>query len=868
MRKTLLFFILLCTKLSFAQVIDSFSDGDFTNNPTWSGTTSYFHVVDGVLSSNGPQATSTLYLSTPNSLSSNVAWEFYVNLGFDPSTTNYPRIYLISNQADLSATSGIQAYYLQLGSSSSAENFSLVKQNGATSTTLLTLPDKSRANATSVSVRVRVERTATGRWDIYTDFTGGTNLSHDGFVVDNSYTSTSYFGVYCRYSTASRYNLFKFDDFKIESYIDNLAPKVTNVKSLDDQNFEITFDESIDVTTAQNTNNYTISNLGNPSQVLVLGSNKVKLTFNNAAPTGNYTLSSINIADVKGNVQTSASSFNFFHIKSYIAQKGDVVINEIMAAPQSSATLNQEYIELYNTTEKYIIITGWKYKDASTSIATFSADTLAPKSYRIICKTADVPLFTVYGKTLGISPWPTLNNDNDDLSLTSVEGNLIDAVSYQDTWYRDSNKKTGYALELINPTSPCGGAFNWTASTASLNGTPGTQNAVYDPTYIDNVAPRLIGVKILSNTQVQVDFDKLISASMLTDVNNYSINNGIGKPNAVSLNGTGANSVILDLNTAILPNTENLLTVTNLANCGGVLIDANYHTAWVILTEPIKPNDILITEILFNPNKDGVDFVEIYNNSNRILNLNELSISNKSASGSAASKRIVTANSVFIRPQQYWVFSSNSAIVKSQYKVKNPSQMTDIANFPAYTNTAGTAALWNISDELVDTLYYNEKMHHVLLTNVKGVSLERVSLTKNANEQGNLQSAAELVGFATPTYKNSQAEDLQTRNNIVLQHKTFSPDHDGFEDELKVDYHFKESGNLLTVNVYDQKGYLIRRLMKNSSMPTQGSFIWDGLDDNNQPCKIGIYVLKFKVLNPKGWTDNYTKTVVLAGKLN
>ncbi len=189
MRKTLLFLLLLCTKLTFAQLNDSFTDGDFTNSPTWVGTTTSFQIIDGVLVSNGPQSTSTLYLSTSNSLSNNVAWEFYLNLTFDPSTANYPRIYLTANQQDLSSTTGLQGYYLQLGSSSSAENFSLVKQNGATTTTLLALADKVRSSASSVGVRVRVERSAIGRWDIYTDFTGGTNFTHDGFVVDNTYTS-------------------------------------------------------------------------------------------------------------------------------------------------------------------------------------------------------------------------------------------------------------------------------------------------------------------------------------------------------------------------------------------------------------------------------------------------------------------------------------------------------------------------------------------------------------------------------------------------------------------------------------------------------------------------------------------------------
>ena len=250
MRKTLLFLLILSSKLTLAQLNDNFSDGDFTINPTWGGTNPSFQIKDGALHANGPQATSTLYLSTSNALSSNVSWEFFLNLSFDPSTTNYPRIYLVSNQSDLSSTTGMRGYYLQLGSSSSAENFALVRQTGSTSTTILALPDKIRGSAGIVNVGVRVERNAAGRWDIYTDFTGGKSFTHDGFVVDNTYANTAYFGVFCRYTTASRYNMFKFDDFKIEAYIDNAAPLITAVQSFSDNAFDVTFKEPIDPVSA------------------------------------------------------------------------------------------------------------------------------------------------------------------------------------------------------------------------------------------------------------------------------------------------------------------------------------------------------------------------------------------------------------------------------------------------------------------------------------------------------------------------------------------------------------------------------------------------------------------------------------------
>lgn len=868
MRKTLFFLGLLITNIAIAQVKDDFSDGNFTANPTWLGSTNNFEVIDGVLAANGPQSGSqTIYLSTANTLFGNTAFEFLVTLGFDPSTTNYPRIYLGASQQDLTATSN-RGYYLQLGSTGSSDNFTLYRQD-ATSTALLTLKDKVRPVASSVNVRVRVERTSGGRWDIYTDFTGGRNFTWDGGITDNTYTTAAYFGLYCRYQTVSRYNQFKFDDISVATYADVEPPKLVASRIIQGQKVELDFNEALDVASAEDINNYLVGSKGKPTSAkLEANATTVSLTYNSTFDEGTYNFNVANLKDVKGNVITSSINANVIYAP-YVAKSGDVVINEIMAAPATSAVLNKEFIELYNTTDRYIVITGWKYKDASASTATFAADTLAPKSYRILCASADVALYKTYGKVLGLSPWPSLNNDKDDLYLYLPDGtSLINQVSYADTWYRDNNKKSGYSLELINPTGTCGGAFNWTASAGTNNATPGAQNSALNLQHTDNVAPKLVAVTILSSTRIQVDFDKAINLAALLDVNNYTINNGIGVPTSVTLNEKES-SVILDLSKEIGIGIENYLTVTNMANCGGIPLDAKTATALFIITDVIKPGDILVSEILFNPYTGGEDFVEIYNNTDKILNLKDLQISNPSVTTEIGSaKRTITTNSVYIKPKSYWVLTGANKDVLTKYNVPNPLQVVSVSGgIPTFATASGTVKLWS-GVEIIDELSYTEKMHHVLLKELKGVSLERVSFDKSGNVAGNLQSAATSVGYATPTYQNSQSEDPSVKNGIALQFKTFSPDNDGFEDELKIDYQFKENGNIGSIEIYSDRGILVRKLARNISFSTKGTIMWDGLNDAGNVCKVGVYIVKASFFNLMGQTSNFTKTCVLATKLN
>jgi hypothetical protein len=83
------FFISLVGINSNAQINDDFNDGDFTSNPTWAGFDTSFLIDNGWLRSNGPQASSVIYLSTSNALFDSAEWNVLLRLDFNPSTTNF-----------------------------------------------------------------------------------------------------------------------------------------------------------------------------------------------------------------------------------------------------------------------------------------------------------------------------------------------------------------------------------------------------------------------------------------------------------------------------------------------------------------------------------------------------------------------------------------------------------------------------------------------------------------------------------------------------------------------------------------------------------------------------------------------------------
>ena len=245
-----------------------------------------------------------------------------------------------------------------------------------------------------------------------------------------------------------------------------------------------------------------------------------------------------------------------------------------------------------------------------------------------------------------------------------------------------------------------------------------------------------------------------------------------------------------------------------------------------------------------------------------------MNLANLNTSGSISSIKNISNSSQLIAAKSYWVLTTSADDIKQQYKVENPNQVLKISSLPAYSNDKGTVIL--LTDQLtIDRFDYHDGMHLQLLKNVKGVSLERVSFLKPTSDIGNFKSAAQSVGFATPTYANSQEQVLnRLENNVTLANKVFSPDGDGHEEQLQIDYQFVNNGKLGSVNIYSDKGLLVRKLQRNTSLATTGSFIWDGLNDAGQKSKVGIYVIKFDAFGLNGETESFKRTCVLATRLN
>ena len=100
-----------------------------------------------------------------------------------------------------------------------------------------------------------------------------------------------------------------------------------------------------------------------------------------------------------------------------------------------------------------------------------------------------------------------------------------------------------------------------------------------------------------------------------------------------------------------------------------------------------------------------------------------------------------------------------------------------------------------------------------------------------------------------------------------LEKKTFSPDGDGFEDFLSLNYHFDSNGYAATIRVFNDKGKLVKTLMNNGLMDTEGIVKWEGDTDEGLKIRAGIHILAIEWISPKGKVQREKLACIVAGRL-
>ncbi len=844
---------LLFPLLSWNQVTDDFSDGDFTANPVWSGTNSNYIVNAGQELQLSNTVAASSYLSTPHNLASldNKQWGLLVRQTFAPSSSNFGRVYLTSNAADLSTNP--DGFYLQFGEAGAIDAVRLFKIVSGVSTQVCASPDGQIA--ASFTTRIKVVRDNTGLWKLYVDASGGTNYGSPYTGTDVTALIGTHFGVTQTY-TASNANKFYYDDVYVgDEIVDTQAPTLINSSVITSTQLDILFNEPVGGTSLLQTSNYTLNPTVPVSNVSVDGTNGALLHLILGTPLTNgqsYTVTVSSIEDAFGNTASNLTG-NFTYLVGETAVKGDIVISEIMVDPSPVIGLPElEFIEIYNKSNKYIDLSGWKLGDQSGD-GTISSGFINPGQYKILCATASMPDFP---GSCGVSSFPSYNNLSDDVVLKDNTGMLMDKISFTGSWYQDPIKEDGgYTLELINPNDPCSDASNWTASNSASGGTPGMQNSVYNITP-DIQAPFLTSLIALSPNYLEVHFSEGMDSASL-------VNAAISTNPNLTVQSISVASVFS--NQAVITFNENLALSQHYSISYGPVSDCWLNTVTLsgtfALADVPQAGELVINEILFDPASGGSDFVEIYNRSSKVINLNDLILTNLNGD------TVQLEENYFLNPSSYVVLTPDSNYQKSVFPQAVPGRFY-ATSLPSLNNDFSTIQLL-YNSLIIDQVTYYEDWHLSLIDDTENKTLERINPDGASSNASNWHTAAETVGFGTPGKINSQYMSGSISSTFGTTEAIFSPDNDGFQDVILFRYNF-EVGMIATLKLFDNQGREVRTLFSNELLGQQGSFTWDGVMSNNQKAPIGIYIAVIEAFSAEDNGKQFAKRVAftLAGKLD
>jgi hypothetical protein len=489
---------------------------------------------------------------------------------------------------------------------------------------------------------------------------------------------------------------------------------------------------------------------------------------------------------------------------------------------------------------------------------------LLPDSFVIVCTASAVAAMSAFGPTISVTGFPSLDNTGDVIYLRSPQNRIIHSVSYTDAWYQNELKKDGgWTLEMIDTKNPCSGFINWKASVDLKGGTPAKKNSA-DAVNADATAPQLLRAYATDSVNISLVFDEPLDSLKASTGGNYSISDGIGIPQSAITIAPVFDKVSLILNTPLVGNKVYTITVTAVTDCKGNVIGTK-NNARLGLSAVADSLDVVINEILFNPKPNGTDYVEVYNRSNKIIDLKQMYIANRNTSGVISSIKQLSADNYLLFPQDFIVIAEDPVIVKRDFITQNMDAFVTVASMPSFNDDEGDVIILNVQGNIVDELKYNEKWHFKLIDNREGVALERIDYNAATQNEANWHSAATSVGYGTPTYKNSQYRlDLQVQGEIKLSPEIISPDNDGMDDFATIDYSFPSPGYVANITIFDANGRTVRYLQRNALCGIKGNFRWDGLGEKFQKLPVGIYIFYTEVFNLDGKKKQFKNTIVLA----
>lgn len=542
--------------------------------------------------------------------------------------------------------------------------------------------------------------------------------------------------------------------------------------------------------------------------------------------------------------------------------KKSIVISEIMYAPAGDMP---EWIEGFNATDQTVSVSGWKSSDAGSTRSPIAGRNAAvpPRSYFVI--TTDTVQFLNYFSgpaQLFQSSFSALNNTTPDaVVLYDERGAVMDSVSYRQTW----GGSNGESLQRFDLYGSSADSANWRSSVPS----PGIENSVGRKDDDISLSPVIITKQsddFLVHTVVRNSGRNpaaQISVVMYHDINNDAAGqtDEVIDTEIIGLLDVDADAAVSFRGTIADPGKHRIIVRAEYDNDRDP--SNNAASGWLI--NSFLPRTVVINEIMYEPVTGHAEFVELLNRSGDTVDVAGWNLMDQP--GSSGSRTVIPLSASMQKiPPNGFVLAASDSSVFNEYPALLHSPVV-IHSALSLSNSGEDLVLTDLTGIPIDSIRYSPAWHlHSVITS--GRSLERIDPNGSTNDSRNWSSSVARSG-ATPGRNNSIVIGSAAAGSaMTLVPNPFSPDQDGFEDFLSINFSLPAASSTIRVRIFDVAGRLIRRLAGGEPVPASGSLIWNGLDDDGHRVRIGMYIILFEAFDNFGGTVKTMKDVaVVARKL-
>lgn len=539
---------------------------------------------------------------------------------------------------------------------------------------------------------------------------------------------------------------------------------------------------------------------------------------------------------------------------AYTPGTGDIIISEIMADPVPSAGLPEnEFLEITNRTDDTLSTAGMVLL-AGSDRAYLLPELIAPGEYVILCSTGSRTKFLPYGRVMAVKSFPSLNNDGEVIAIRDGTGKLIHAVSYSPEFLGGGPRSDGgWSAEMTDIDNPFNEPVVWMASVDPTGGTPGRCNSVSREAD-DLSCPEVIAVWPRAPDTIIVLFNETV---MINEALNWTIN-GEETMSAVSAD-IADHSVLIRLHDQLMAETLYDLQIPRSLSdfAGNKTCVTGLKTG---IASDLLPGEVLFNEIMFDPTPGCQDYVELYNNSEKIVDLSSLYL----AAGTSAVPVKAADVPRQLLPGEYVALTTERGTVADMYSCAASQNIYETSHLPLMPDDKGTLILYDRKLTIIDRFDYSSSMHLLFLSGTEGIALEKVAPDLSSDIKSNWHSASESCGWGSPGLENSTLVTSKVeKRGMTLSSSRLSPDNDGFEDVLSVDVFPGGSGNIISVTVFSDRGYIVRKLAERFAAGEGARFIWDGTSDTGSRLPAGLYMIIADSFNTEGKTHRWKDVCAL-----